>query len=346
MPTGVAFPDKQHCELAYGVGNCVAGPDGTWIGNVIAPPKPQLPAVPPLVSFPDQQSCEVAFGAGNCIQGLYGDWFSAEAYQASGLSSLTQGTDWDPISWAQSALSDLTGVFGPVERWVIKQIAKAASLIENDIDKVWTWLYARFGGIENTISHLAGEINSVVGSLGGDISKVLDSARHDIAAAVDAGVHKAESELSTVESEAVHLGHDAEHYTDTAIAAFEKDVLRPVENELRRLIHDAESEADHAWHVWYKDIWAPALHDLREAEHNAAKAVYFIDHSALDAIHLIDECWDWLLAFARNPIKELESMPGQVARALPGVWTLAANEPATSEIDKVIDWLNKELPNE
>jgi hypothetical protein len=39
-------------------------------------------------------------------------------------------------------------------------------------------------------------------------------------------------------------------------------------------------------------------------------------------------------------------MPGQVARALPGVWTLAANEPATSEIDKVIDWLNKELPNE
>ncbi len=122
-------------------------------------------------------------------------------------------------------------------------------------------------------------------------------------------------------------------------------MIDPLEKDLRRAIHVAESAADHAWHVWYSDIWAPAEHELAEARHDAAKAITFIDHSALDAIHLIDECWDWLEAFAAHPFTELESLPGQIRTALPGAWTEAAAEPATATIDKIVDWLNEELPN-
>ena len=345
MPSGVAFPDKQHCELAYGPGNCVAGPDGTWIGNVVAPPKASSPPSPPLLAFPDQQSCEVAFGAGNCTETVNGDWYATAALATSTPSTLSPTTDWDPISWGKSAISDVTGFFGATEKWVIKQIAKAAGLVENDIAKVWSWLYARFGGVENTISHLAGEINSVIGGIPHDIASTLSELRHDIAADVDADVKAATRGLGDVKSGLESILSDAERYADRGVADFKKDVIDPLERDLRRAIHDAESAADHAWHVWYSDIWAPAEHELAEARHDAAKAISFIDHSALDAIHLIDECWDWLERLAHNPLKSLEALPGELRTALPKAWTETAAEPDTAVIDKVVSWLEEELPN-
>ena len=205
--------------------------------------------------------------------------------------------------------SDVTGPLGAIQRWVIKQIAKAAGLIENDISKAADYVAGRFGGIENTISHLAGEMNHIVASAGGDVSRLWDHARKD----VDGWIHDAIGDALAVKgaiwNDLKSWGHDAEHYTDNAVSAFHRDVLRPVENGLHAAIHDAEHVAEDAWHVWYKDIWGPADKIIHDAEHDAHKAVYWIDHSGLDAVHLVEKCWDFLEWVALNPARALESLP-------------------------------------
>jgi hypothetical protein len=296
--------------------------------------------------FPDEATCELAYGKGNCVKGKDGGWYLNALDAANNLSPPAPGIDWDPISWGKSALSDITGVFGATERWVMKQIVKAASLIENDIAKVYGYIASRFGGVENTISHLAGEINSTIRGIPHDITSTLADLRHDIAADVDAAVSGIKRGAGDVEGGVKALEHDAEHYADTAIADFKRDVLDPLERDLRRAIHDATSEAEHAWHVWYKDIWAPALHDLREAEHDAHKAVYFIDHSALDAIHLIDETWDFLSWVAKNPLKALEAFPAKMLSELTAAKLESQGTTITSGWAGLTKELDKKFPND
>lgn len=277
--TGLGFPDKQHCELAYGVGKCVQGEYGAWYLNALVPAKEASPAAP--------------------------------------------GIDWDPLSWGRSALSDIFGGAGTIEKWVIRQIVKAASLIENDIAKLYGYLGFRLGDVENTISHLAGQVNALADRAGKDLS----------------------GDVGKLGKDAEGWVADAEHYADSAVKTFERDVLDPALRELRTAISDAEKASKAALSTFERDVVKPIEHDASEALHDANKAVSFIDHSALDAIHLIDECWDWLEHLARHPVKEIEAIPAGLKAALPSAWTETAAEPATSEIDKVIDWLTKELPS-
>ena len=171
--------------------------------------------------------------------------------------------DWDPISWLKSALGDVTGPLGKIEKWTLKQIAKAAALVENDDHKLSDYVDAHVGGIENTISHLAGQINNLAAGVGGDVAGAFDATRHEIVSLIDDALHPIESEVDALKRDVPGWAKDAEHYADDALKAFERDVLDPALKELRTAIHTAESDAEHAWHVWYKDIWAPALHDLR-----------------------------------------------------------------------------------
>ena len=244
--TGLGFPDKQHCELAYGVGKCVQGEYGAWYLNALVPAKEPTPAAP--------------------------------------------GIDWDPLSWGKSALSDIFGGAGSIEKWVIKQIVKAASLIENDIAKVYGYVASRFGGIENTISHLAGQVNTLAGKAGRSL----------------------EGDVGKLGKDAEGWVKDAENYADSALRVFERDVLDPALRKLHAAVSDAEKASKAALSAFERDVVKPIEHDAAEALHDAKKAVSFIDHSALDAIHIVDECWEWLEWMAKNPAKALEELPAKM----------------------------------
>jgi hypothetical protein len=210
-----------------------------------------------------------------------------------------------------------------VEKWILKQLVKLGSLIGNDITKVYGYLGSRLGGIENTISQLAGQVNNLVAEGGSDV------------------VNTVENVGNTVNNWAALL----DPYIADALSQFAKDVITPLRNDVKSLdpglYNSVSSEWDH-----FKKYDLPGLKkDIADAKADAHKAVSFIDHSALDAIHLIDECWDWLEHLARHPVKEIEAIPAGLKAALPSAWTETAAEPATSEIDKVIDWLTKELPS-
>jgi hypothetical protein len=276
----------------------------------------------PAFAFLDEQHCEVAYGAGNCFQATDGNWYAKSALVVAIAPTNAPGLDLNPISLVQSALNDLTGPISTVEKWILKQLVKLGSLIGNDITKVYSYLGSRLGGVENTISQLAGQVNALADRAGKDLS----------------------GDVGKLSKDAEGWVADAEHYADSAVKAFERDVLDPALRDLRTAISDAEKVSKAALSTFERDVVKPIEHDASEALHDAKKAVSFIDHSALDAIHLIDECWDWLEHLALHPVKEIEAIPAGLKAALPSAWTEAAAAPATSEIDKVIDWLTKELP--
>ena len=299
----------------------------------------------PAFAFLDEQHCEVAFGVGNCFQATDGNWYARSALVTAIAPANAPGLDLNPVSLVQSALHDLTGPVSTVEQWVLKQLVKLGALVSTDLEKAKGYTVQLIDGVGARIDHLAGQVNSVIGGIPHDITAALDELRHDVAADVDAVVKQASRGQGDIDAGLESIVHDSERYTNSVVAEMKRDVIDPLEKDLRRAIHDAESAADHAWHVWYKDIWAPAEHELAEARHDAAEAITFIDHSALDAIHLIDECWDWLERLAHNPLKSLEALPGELRTALPKAWTEAAVEPDTAVIDKVVSWLEEELPN-
>ena len=298
------------------------------------------------VGFPDEQTCEIAWGKGHCVKGKDDAWYLNALYAAKEASPKAPGIDWNPLSWGKSALSDVFGSTGNIEKWVIKQIVKAASLIENDVHKVYSYIASRFGGVENTISHLAGQINSVIGGIPHDIASTFAELRHDVASDVDAAVKEASKGMGSVEGGLKSIVHDAEHYADNAVSAFERDVLRPLEHDLRRAIADVDSEAKNSWHIWFKDIWGPADKMIHEAEHDAKKAISFIDHSALDAIHIVDECWDWLEWMAKNPAKALEELPPKALAELTKGKLSSEADTITSGWAGLTKELDKKFPND
>jgi hypothetical protein len=271
--------------------------------------------------FYTEVACELVHGKGNCLEATDGRWYPKGLLKPIIAPANGPTVDLNPVALAESALSDLTSPVDVVVKWVLKQLTKLGSLIENDISKVYGYIGSRLGGVENTISHLAGEVNSLLGSLGSDVGKALATLRHDIAADVDTAVAGVRSELSTVEREAKTLGHDAEHYADTALRTFERDVLDPALRDLRVGLTDARRAAEAALSAFERDVVRPIEHDAAEGLAEAKKAIYFIDHSGLDAVHLVDKCYDWLRAFADHPIKSLEAVPADVLKQMSTSWS-------------------------
>ncbi len=278
--TGLGFPDKRQCELAYGVGKCVQGEGGAWYLNALTPAKKPAPAAP--------------------------------------------GIDWDPLSWGKSALSDIFGGAGSIEKWVIKQIVKASSLIENDIAKVYGYIASRFGGIENTISHLAGQVNTLANRAGKDLT----------------------GDVGKLTKDAEGWVKDAENYADSALRVFERDVLDPALRELHTAVHDAEKVSTAALAAFERDVVKPIEHDAAEALHDAKKAVSFIDHSALDTIHIVDECWDWLEWMAKNPAKAIEELPSKLLPSLTTTSLEAKGATVQGGFDGLVTELDKVYPDD
>jgi hypothetical protein len=297
-------------------------------------------------AYESEIACELYNGAGNCWQAADGRWYPVGAL-GTFLAPVNQpSTNWNPISWAESALSDLTEPVSVPIRWIIKQIVKLGSLISNDIEKVYGYLASRFGGVENTISHLAGQINSVVGTVGGDIDRALTSLRHDVAADVDAAVKPIARGLGDAEAGVGSILRDAEHYADTAVADFHRDVLTPAVNDINTALDDAQKVSAWVWQTFVPQAIAPVVHDASEAHVAASKAIYWIDHGGMDAVHLVEKCWDFLEWVAVNPIRALEELP---AKLLPSLTTSVLEGKGTTVLggfDGLVSELDKVYPDE
>jgi hypothetical protein len=85
---------------------------------------------------------------------------------------------------------------------------------------------------------------------------------------------------------------------------------------------------------------------IHEAEHDAKKAISFIDHSALDAIHIVDECWDWLEWMAKNPAKALEELPPKALAELTKGKLSSEADTITSGWAGLTKELDKKFPND
>ena len=78
------------------------------------------------------------------------------------------------------------------------------------------------------------------------------------------------------------LRHDAASWVDAA--------LKWAGNELDRLRHDAASWVDALWH----DVVDPLAR--------------LVEHEVLDAVHVVEKCWDWLVWLGEHTFDELEDM--------------------------------------
>ena len=254
------------------------------------------------------------------------------------------GIDWNPISWATSAWNDATGVATEIKRWVIKQVALAVGFVENDIHKGIHYLESALDEVGQGIPWIINKVNSLADSVWGDITSsvkhVLSEAErlaHDAVApvikAVDTAWHHADN-----------LFHSAEHVADSAINWFYDHTVRPALHDVYAAIHDVEKGADKALHEFELYVVKPIEHDASEALHEAHKAVYFIDHSALDAIHLIDETYDWLNAFRHHPMKSVEALPKALLEAADADWATTKAEDVKSLFGELATQLESTVP--
>ena len=72
-----------------------------------------------------------------------------------------------------SLLKDATAPLSSIQKWVIKQLVRAAGLIENDIHKLAHAINSHLGGVENTLSFLAGQINNLADAAGSVKAKLV-----------------------------------------------------------------------------------------------------------------------------------------------------------------------------
>jgi len=297
-------------------------------------------------AYESEIACELYNGAGNCWQAADGRWYPVGAL-GTFLAPVNQpSTNWNPISWAESALSDLTEPVSVPIRWIIKQIVKLGSLIETDIDAVYGYLASRFGGVENTISHLAGQINDLLASVGGALDGFWKAAKSDVEGWIGDAIHDAVAIGGDIWTVVRPWFHDAEHYADTAVSDFHRDVLTPAVNDINTALDDAQKVSAWVWQTFVPQAIASVVHDASEAHVAASKAIYWIDHGGMDAVHLVEKCWDFLEWVAVNPIRALEELP---AKLLPSLTTSVLEEKGTTVLggfDGLVSELDKVYPDE
>jgi len=232
--------------------------------------------------------------------------------------------DWNPIHWLKAALGDVKGPLGAIETWVLKRIAQAGGLIENDVHKLTSAIWSHLSGVKNTLSFLAGEINTLADRAGKDLS----------------------GDLGKLVKDAEGWLHDAESYADSAVSTFDRDVLDPALSGLRRAIHDVEAAPDKVWHDWLNDVWKPADKVIHDAEVDAHSALHWVDHEGHDIKVLLDKCWDWLEWLGASSIHDVESLPHKMLSELTTTKLEEHAAEAVSGWGGLLKELDKELPGE
>jgi hypothetical protein len=254
--------------------------------------------------------------------------------------------DWNPIHWLKDALGDVKRPLDSIEKWVLKRIAQAGGLIENDIRKAANAVWSHFHDVGNTISHLAGQINNLAAAAGKDVGVSISWLTHEVDTLVGDAVGAAQKSLGALAKDAEGWLHDAESYADSAVSTFDRDVLGPALSGIHRAIHDIEAAPDKVWHDWLKDVWGPTDKVIHTAEVDAHSALHWVEHEGHDIAVLLDGCWDWLVWLGEVPLDVAENLPEQFAKRLPSVLTEAAAKPDKALWDKVIDELERELPHD
>jgi hypothetical protein len=256
------------------------------------------------------------------------------------------GIDWNPLHLLKSLLKDATAPLSSIQKWVIKQLVRAAGLIENDIHKLAHAINSHLGGVENTLSFLAGQINNLAAAAGKDVGVSISWLTHEVDTLVGDAVGAAQKSLGALAKDAEGWLHDAESYADSAVSTFDRDVLGPALSGIHRAIHDIEAAPDKVWHDWLKDVWGPTDKVIHTAEVDAHSALHWVEHEGHDIAVLLDKCWDWLVWLGEVPLDVAENLPEQFAKRLPSVLTEAAAKPDKALWDKVIDELERELPHD
>lgn len=206
---------------------------------------------------------------------------------------------WDPISWGHeaehlwdTAFGALTSGFDWLKEWVLRVVNLAIANVENDIADVGA-----------AVGSIAASVDSLVGSVVSDLARGLDAVWNGIAQGVSDAEHFAEQ-----------IGHDAEHYAETAAWAIAHDVADPLWHAAMSGLDALRHEAAHEVDVVVHDVVDPIGHLADDAARWANDAVSWIDHSGMDAVHLVERCWRFLEWVADHPAAALEALPALLER--------------------------------
>ena len=253
--------------------------------------------------------------------------------------------DWNPIHWLKDALGDVKRPLDSIEKWVLKRIAQAGGLIENDIRKAANAVWSHFHDVGNTISHLAGQINNLAAAAGKDVGVSISWLTHEVDTLVGDAVGAAQKSLGALAKDAEGWLHDAESYADTALSTFDRDVLAPAISGLHTALKDIEAAPDKIWHDWLKDVWGPTDKVIHTAEVDAHSALHWVEHEGHDIQVLLDGCWDWLVYLGKLSVEEAEHLPEQLKARLPSELTVTSMAPDKALWDKMVDELRREVPS-
>jgi hypothetical protein len=253
--------------------------------------------------------------------------------------------DWNPIHWLKDALGDVKRPLDSIEKWVLKRIAQAGGLIENDIRKAANAVWSHFHDVGNTISHLAGQINNLAAAAGKDVGVSISWLTHEVDTLVGDAVGAAQKSLGALAKDAEGWLHDAESYADSAVSTFDRDVLGPALSGIHRAIHDIEAAPDKVWHDWLKDVWGPTDKVIHTAEVDAHSALHWVEHEGHDIAVLLDGCWDWLVWLGASSIHDVEELPRTLLDALTPAKLEKHAEEVTSGWAHLADELDKVFPD-
>ncbi len=234
------------------------------------------------------------------------------------------GEVFNPVDWYHAAdklWHDVTGgasgIVGTIEKWVLHAIHWAIQ------------------GVENDIALVRGAIAGVASAIDDGLQAVwhgLDRAYQDALA-----VGKEVETFAVHEAEAV--GRDAEHYADDVGSFVVHDVLDPAVHEVEHLVDAVEYDAVRGLDWLYHDVVLPIAHDAREAYDKAVAIASWVDHEALDAVHLVSKCWDFLTWVADHPMHALEMLP----KLLEDAYAAPAASKIETEVSSVWSDLEKGL---
>jgi hypothetical protein len=227
--------------------------------------------------------------------------------------------DWDPLHWASEAEKDLKGIVKAVWKWVVKECIALGNLVWNDVFNVYKTLTTVTGVIESEVSYLFGQIGSEVGvgvkfikKLIADAVKAAEAGLRDLVSAVDSFAH-------AVYRDADNWYHDAVGFVIADERWWWDHVIDPAIRDVEGAGKDIYKLFDEWWQTIDRDVIRPIEHDASEALSDAKKVLYWIDHGALDAVHLVEACFDFLTYVSDHPLSSLEQtaykLPGEIIQA-------------------------------
>jgi hypothetical protein len=255
------------------------------------------------------------------------------------------GIDWNPLHLLKSLLKDATAPLSPIQKWVIKQLVRAGGLIENDIAKLARAVHSHLGGVENTLSFLAGQINNLAADAGKDVGVSISWLTSEVNTLVSDAVGSTVKGLGWLTNEIDNLETTVDPWISKALSTFARDVITPLSDEVKALDPSLYNGMANDWDHFKKYDLPTLRHDVHDAETGVGSALHWIDHEGHDIKVLLDGCWDWLVYLGKLSVEEAEHLPEQLKARLPSELTVASMKPDKALWDRMIAELREEIPS-